>query len=221
VPIIDVEDYKAWASITGSSQDTAIASAIAVAQRRLQRYCGRELDSAERTEVHNGRGEDRLQLKAPPIETVTSVTLRLSADSTTVYSGSDLTGAFRWDAEESGGLIGWINSSRGQLRPADIAGTLRTPGWGASRSFPRGFQNIVVVYTGGFAEGEAPADLEETVKLMARAALAAAADAIGATGEFQSENIGAYGYARRAMDEVLRARESELGPFKLARAVAG
>lgn len=154
--ITTTAEYKADRGVGVSGDDTAIGNAITAAQERLERLAGRSFESAARTEYYDGLGSESIQLRAYPVTSITSVQL-LNADRTAA------------ETLDSGSYV--VNTTTGELRlsPA-YAGRFiptedyDTPGiitWGTGPQFPDQFQNVKVVYTGGYSS--VPTSLKQAI----------------------------------------------------------
>lgn len=75
--ILTLAEYKIWAGISGTADDTRLQKLIDYAHVALRRYCGRSLsdgfESATRTEDYDVNASD-LQLKEWPVTSITSIT---------------------------------------------------------------------------------------------------------------------------------------------------
>ena len=138
-----VKDYL---GISGATDDTLITTLITRAQAMMERYCNRVFESASYTEDHSG-GSSTIQLKNTPVTAVASVSsLDASGNATALPS----TG-YRFDGD-----TGILSVTSGD---DDYYFTDRAVGSSAltSPSFPCGFRNIRVAYTGGYSS--IPTDL--------------------------------------------------------------
>ena len=75
--ILTLAEYKVWAGITGTGDDSRLQKLIDYAHVAMRRYCGRSLtdgfESATRTEIHDVDAS-QLTLKEWPITSITSIT---------------------------------------------------------------------------------------------------------------------------------------------------
>jgi hypothetical protein len=131
--------YKTYAGITVSTWDTKIGYLITAVSHAILNYCDR--DSFKSTvytlQKYNGGQKSKwyLFLRNTPITAISSVVMhQASTTDTETYSGSD----FQYEA------------ATGEIRH-DPDTTTKEP-------FPRGWQNIAVTYTAGYASlpGDAP-----------------------------------------------------------------
>lgn len=207
----NVPSTPAWAT------DVVLTEAIDAAQKRIESYCGRTFDTATFTEYHDGKGMPCIQVKAPPITSITSITIYHDATSTTAYdSASEINANFRYDTDANGGVICWIGAAAGHLAWNSWS-DLPQSRFGISPNFPRGYRNVVVVYVGGYATASMPSHLQQVCRTLVARGLAAA----GNGGNLQSENIGGYGYTLMAAAELEEQDRALLGPFVLGRALVG
>jgi hypothetical protein len=108
-----------------------LSALISAASVAVQQYCHREFTSTARTELYNGTGEVSLILNEYPVTDIDTIKTIDDDDTKTTIAETD----YRYTAA---GIV--------QLKYA---------------TFPVGFQNIEVVYTGGYTT--IPADLQEAV----------------------------------------------------------
>jgi hypothetical protein len=72
-PITTVADFKAYAGISNTNQDSLIASLIPQAQLALGNFCNRAFPSQNITEYRDGAGSRRMLMVNYPITAVSSV----------------------------------------------------------------------------------------------------------------------------------------------------
>ncbi|MBM4287557.1 MAG: phage head-tail connector protein [Deltaproteobacteria bacterium] len=126
-----LSQVKAILELTETDWDGLLEELIAAVSQRAGTYCNRDFEKKERVEYHDGGGR-YLYLKGLPVVEIASI------------YGSD---SWEWDG--------------GSLVPADHYQLLNA-GMVASRfgTWPYGPKALKVVYSGGYAEDEVPADLE-------------------------------------------------------------
>jgi hypothetical protein len=176
--------YKTWAGIVGSAQDTVLGYILDGVSAEVRRWCDRNLtngfESVSRTERYDGTGEQTINLVEWPVTTVTSVTV-YTADGTAEVLDSS---TYRVNGDS--GVLSRIDPVRARYPVTafgSVDATFSTQPW-----FPEGFDNVQVVYTGGYAT--TPADLEMNVWRLMDLAYSARGRNFG----LQSESLGQYSY---------------------------
>jgi len=106
-----------------------IDSLIPVFSQSLEKYLNRVIVAADYTEYYDGDNANILYVNNPPINSLTSITVRSSTD--TVINGSN------FELDSKAGIIRW--KDYGLDSTADIIGI-----------FPRGYRNIKLIYNGGW-----------------------------------------------------------------------
>lgn len=177
-----VSNYKTYAGITGSGYDTILTAMLAEAETIVRRRCGRNLsngfESAARTEYYDGTASESFTVREWPITSITSI----------AYVGDDGTestvtsSAYR--ADTVGGNVYMLGAARGRFYGGYPASA--QPGFGVQPRWEPGFQNIKIVYTGGYST--IPKDLEYAVYRLMDVAFASR----GSPGNISSESLGAY-----------------------------
>lgn len=149
MPIITAAEYKTRRGISGTDYDAILAVIIPSQQSWLERQCGRAFDEATYADLaHDGDGSPRLWLKHWPVTAVTAVKL-LNSDGTTTtldtssYRLTDGEYLYRQSGTESA----W--------EPRSVFSEYRGP------CFPNGDGNVLVSFTAGYADGDAPDDLKD------------------------------------------------------------
>lgn len=203
-PVTEILTYTPEQDNTNS---TLIGTLITETDAAIGRFCNRidstgtvTFESASRTEKYDGNGQPVLVLRNAPVTAITSVSL-VDSDGTVTALSSD-----SYTADLVNGRLHWNSSvgtnwfAMGYDSPADIGARGRT-GW------PRGFQNIQVVYTAGYAT--VPGDLQGVATdivveayLNRRRNMALASDGAG------SRSV-----SYRSVEEMVRARQAQLAPF--------
>lgn len=147
-------EYKAWRGVTSADYDTLYGTLIDTATAEVERMCGRtaggfESANAPFTEKFDGDGTQTLRVSNGPISSITSVKFG-NATQTTLDSTS-----YTHDSKRTVLLL-----------PRSSGGFMQRDDWGqpsignGGSSFPEGFQNIEVVYSGGYAANAIPDDLK-------------------------------------------------------------
>lgn len=164
-----------------------LQSLAKVVSARAERFCQREFSQAERTETYDGNGSPELWLNAIPVTLIDSVTV-LDTDGT---ENSLTTSYLRTDAD---------------------VGRVRIVGSGAEYLvFPRGFQNIKVVYTAGFAT--IPEDLQEALVTWAQFLHARSVQDISV----ESEKLGDYSRTIKESSDLPKDVRSAISFYRLRR----
>lgn len=164
------EDIKDWLKIpTAETGDNAILDALAPAvTRSFKQYLDRDMFETTYTdEKYNGNGQKRLELRQFPITAVASLAVWEVA---VAAAANSVSAGFLFDEF---GLY---------LNPTTLSGDWR----GGFGIFPRGFQNVKVTYTAGFASGHEVLATMKTAAQMQGAYLFRTRDRIG----LKSETLG-------------------------------
>jgi hypothetical protein len=195
-------EYKTYAGISGSTDDTFIGVILLVAEKYVANICNRTFESATVTEIYDGNGEESIVLRRPPVTSVTSVEFAVSSTTWTTVPSE----AYRIDL--AAGVLSMANSSATFLNFDD---SLVDRPWqiGMRPSFPRGRSNIRVVYVGGYAT--IPDDLKFVVWSMMDMMFANRRANLG----MQSESIDSYSYTRVLGADMRAHWESMLGSYVL------
>lgn len=157
MPIITTAEYKAWIGDSSSAYDTIIDIAVSACQADLETLCGRAFDEATYTDqAYSGNGEPNLWLRNYPVTAVSAVKTLSSDGTTSTLAASD----YRLVDSE---YLHRISSSDFAWNYPTIGS--RGPCW------PEGDGNILVTYTGGYADTEAPDNLKLLMYQLVDAAL--------------------------------------------------
>jgi len=135
-----------FASVARAKQTKALSnvgvnlltSLLTSASKKVENYLGTPVITAERTEIHNGRGLRQQRVLAIPITSINQIIITDRAGTKTTFKGS----LFLFDAE-----AGRIGFDPAQTADFDV--------------FDNGFQNISVKYTAGFPSDDIPEDIQE------------------------------------------------------------
>ena len=155
--LVSTSEYKAWRGVSGSDYDSTIAVLVPIAQRWVERVCGRteggfESDNAPFTEKLDGTGTQVIQVSNGPISSITSIKFGNGTQSTIDASTYSFQNRTIMRIPKRGGATLHIDDW-GDTIPFGV----RRP------NFPDGFQNIEVVYTAGYASGSIPDDLKYVI----------------------------------------------------------
>lgn len=184
--IISVSQYKAYAGISASTWDTQLGIIITATQDTLEKICGRRFDTATYTEYVDGANSPTVYVQNAPITSVTSVALINRAE-TVVYT-YDATG-YKVDLEaglisrQVGGFAGGYDNRMPLNGPTAFE---RVP------QFPDGWQNVKIVYVGGYSSQTMPTSLQLLMYNLTACEFAVA----GADLTLKSESLGHYAYTR-------------------------
>lgn len=182
--IITTAQYKTYAGITASTWDTQLGVLIPAVQDQLEKLCGRRFDTGTYTEYIDGANSPTIYVQNAPITSVTSVSLINRAE-TVVYT-YDATG-YKVDLEaglisrQVGGFAGGYDNRMPLNGPTAFE---RVP------QFPDGWENIKIVYVGGYSS--MPTSLQYLMYRLVGAAFAQIAADVG----MKSETLGNYSYTR-------------------------
>jgi len=150
---------------------THLVNLLEAASEMIDRFCGREFDSSARTEYHDGDGSQYIYLHVFP-----NVSL------TTVGVSSDY-----WVTE--------TNVTTTALLVHDVDGRCILKHTAEIEVFPRGVQNVKVVYTAGYAAASIPEDIQQACCVMAGNMYAETGMATSNL-PYESEKIGDWTYKR-------------------------
>lgn len=191
--------YKGFGSST--TYDAQLAVVVPQAIDDFQTYTGRVVDSATFTEKHDGNGQKSLTLFNAPIASITSVTLTAptgasAALPTTAFAVDVNSGVLKFDPP--GTFQGWLG-----VFPEEMS-DFRVGVWQDYPVFPKGHQNITVVYVGGYTADNYPAGMQGAIVqyidvLMGQALLNPSQMAL------KSESLGNYSYTRIDPEEQEKA----------------
>ena len=195
--IITAAEWKTYAGITAITYDARLAVLIPALQDAVQRWCNRVFDTATFTELHDGVGNGALILKNPPIVSVTSVTI---ADADNSFTGvTALTSTdYDFSLADDGRL--WLVGAQDGRFGMNAEGVPSALSWGNSPAFPRGRENIQVVYVGGYGSSPAAAMPESLKYAMYKLIDTALLQTFQDT-SMKSESLGNYSYTRFAPGE--------------------
>lgn len=187
--IVTSANYKSFKGITVTTWDAQLAVIIPAAQALAERYCNRVFDSANYTEYHDGDRSDALVLRNGPVTALTSVKLVDSSGATPTVIYTYVASSYIIEARTNKLVLNhsedarWASEDNGFARESARFGPF--PCW------PQGFQNIQVVYTGGYTV--MPADLQLAMYQYIDMVLAGATQSFGNLA-FESERLGLYQY---------------------------
>lgn len=182
--LISIAEYKVWSGISGTSQDALLTVLVDAVSMEVRRWCDRNttngFESMSRTERYDGNDEQTIQLMEWPVTAVTSVTVYTAGGDTDVLDAD----TYRFDGDS--GVLSRIDPRLARF-PVTAFGTVNST-FSVQPWFERGFNNIEVVYTGGYAT--IPADLKMACYRLTDLAYTARGRNMG----IQSESLGSYSY---------------------------
>jgi hypothetical protein len=146
-PLIDGKDVQAILGkdrLDSDDKNLIEDHLIPGVSKAIETYCGRNiLDKAALTEYYSGDGDDTLQLKQWPINSVTSVHYR---------SGSGWDESSDWATALTANDDFYIESEKGQLIATVSA-------WSEAKKYYK------VIYRAGWAEANIPEDIKTAAKI--------------------------------------------------------
>lgn len=180
---------KTFLGISDTSEDDKLTAMVASADAAIKQYCGRQLESATRTEYYSGDGSSVLLLRQRPVTSVTSVHVDASGyagqgtdafgSSTAWTAGTDFFVRFTDESERNTGELVAIKG------PGAFTADGNPKTWG---EWPNGVGNIKVVYLGGYTT--VPDDL----KLAANQIVAQLRNTAEVGRDLSGEKLGGYSY---------------------------
>lgn len=200
--IATTAQYKAYANISGSGDDTFYDTCVAAADELICKYCNRtSFDTGTYTERHSmGPDQATFTTRVYPITSITSITRKVgSGQSVTITST-----AYEYDSKS--GIVR-LYGAGGDGR--QCSGSFWHPllDDGCDRpSFAEGTLNHEIVYVGGYASDAMPAGL----KMALYRAVDWMRGARGRDSSLQSESIGAYSYTLKAPEELAAGLPAEV-----------
>lgn len=199
--------WKAYRQTSATTWDTLVTDVlIPTAQAEIEAYTDRVIESATYTdEAYSGDGSQELLLRNWPVTVLTSIKVKADDGTTTTLDSSD----YRADlGTHNTGLVVRLPYTGGSSRLAvdDWGEPLGYRSQGAS--FPEGFQNILVTYTGGYAT--VPANIVLAAHRLIDHYLSQRGVDIGVSNDSQGNRSSTF---RGGMDIDLMKR-SLLGPYR-------
>lgn len=188
--LTSVTEYKSYANISGTSEDTRLTALLAVAESIVRKIGGRSqtdgFESASRTEDCDGMSASSVLVDETPVSSVTSVAILGSDGSTSTLPTSSYT------VDLNQGIIYMVGAGSG---PIFNSLPVSSVGFGPTNSFPPGRRNVRVVYTGGYDP------IPEGLKLAVWMVMDWLRANGGSNQAMQSESIGGeYSYSRMQKD---------------------
>lgn len=209
-------EYK---TATGSTvSDANVTSALAAAQRRIERYIGSDgLDySASITEYQDGLGGQSLQARRWPITEITSIAYRAgdAGDDWQVFNSDTYT----YDqVTDNVGTIHRIPMTHARVFAVDEYGVPYRTAVGQRGVFFQGFKNIRLIYAAGYDDGTSGVDVDTYAPDLVEALYGVTDSILSARGRdpaIQSKTLGSFGYTLRASEESSKEIREMLRPFR-------
>jgi hypothetical protein len=197
--VVTLNDYKTWAGISGTGDDTRLQVLIDGAHAAARRFCGRSLsngfESATRTEDYVSESGD-LQLAEFPVTSITSITP--IDENNNLGTAFDST-SYRLDA--STGIVTLNASDNGRTFVDAFANTSELSDW----SFRPRFRRVRVVYV-----SDAPAaDVKIALFRMVDGLYAS----IRKDPSLASQSLGSWSVSYASPEAAASAQASLLNPF--------
>lgn len=183
--LTSISEYKTYAGISGTSEDTRLTALLAVAEDIVKKIGGREFESATYTETHDGDGAAAIILTERPVASITSV----------VYVSPDGdTSAIESDTYALNAKAGTLRRVGYQHGPSFTSMPVSAPGYGPVNCWPIGKQNIRVVYSGGYTT------IPQGLRLAVWRVIDYLRSDAGRNPQMASESLGPYSYSRLQAD---------------------
>lgn len=137
--LCQLQDVKTYLGITVATTDNVLTALVQNASAFIESYCNRVFEQTAYVETRNGNGADRIFVRAPPIISITSVTV----DNVTIPAAPD-TISYGYVNDED--MVYLRTGTR--LTPVVVQAGSYT---GVPVTFRRGVQNVVLTYSGGYS----------------------------------------------------------------------
>jgi len=139
IDMLKIDDLKAWLGVTTGNEDDLLGKLITNISQRILTLISRDsILSSSYTETYDGSGTQMQALLHYPITAVSSLKVN---NAPIVASPDGVQSGFTFD-KYALKLIGDVTGSGWALAPGF---------YGAPYTFIKGFQNVVVTYTAGYA----------------------------------------------------------------------
>lgn len=213
--LITNTEFKTYAGITVSTYDTLITDLIAQVQAEAERWCGRTFDTATFTEKHDGFGHDAILVRAPPITSISSVSIIGDDGVATALDSDDY--SFDPGASDAGRV--WLIGSALYRLGLRTDGQEPVPSWGQSGGFGTKRAGVQIIYVGGYGTGAVaiPSDLKRAMYLTVAEAFALRGIGgvlVHGNGAIGSESLGAYSYTKATSEERDETYARRWGPWR-------
>lgn len=197
--VVSVADYKTWAGITGSGDDTRLGILVDGAHAAARRYCGRSLtngfEAATRTEDYISESGE-IQLAEFPVASITSITP--IDENNNLGTAFDAT-SYRLDG--ASGIVTLNASDNGRTFVDAFANTSELSDW----SYRPRFRRVRVVYV-----SDAPA---VDVKIALYRMVDGLYSSIRKDPSLASQSLGSWSVSYASPDAAAAAQASLLDPF--------
>ena len=197
--IVTLSQYKVWAGISGTADDTRLQVVIDAVHAAVRRYCGRALtngfETATRTEDYvSDSGE--LQLKEWPVTSITSIT---PIDTSNTLGTAFDSSAYRVDLPT--GIV-TLNSAEAGRYFYDDDEHLVDGGWGWVPKWGR----VRVVYVNDAAAADVEMALYKTIDGVYAG--------IRRDSGVASQSVGNWSISYRSAEEGIAAQNALLAPYR-------
>jgi len=200
VAILTLAEYKEWAGITGTGDDSRLQTLIDYAHVAMRRYCGRSLtdgfESATRTETYEVDASE-LVLKEWPITSITSITPIL-ADNTAGTALDSTT----YHVDLSTGVVSLNAGQNGRAFTDDATSGVTMSDWAWRPNFGR----CTVVYV----SAAPPDDIEMALCRMVDGLYAS----VRSPGGVASQSLGQWSVSYTSPTEAAAGQATLLAPYR-------
>lgn len=197
--IVTLSDYKTWAGITGTSDDTRLQVLLDSAHAAVRRYCGRDLsngfEAATRTEDYLVETYE-MQLNEFPLTSITSIK-HYNLDNTL----GDAIASTEYFIELDTGVVRWNGANNNRI----FIDTYNNLGVSNNWNWRPNFQRVQVVYV----TGAPPADIKTALYRMVDGLYASIRKDMG----IASQSLGGWSVTYASPDVAAKAQASLLDPF--------
>lgn len=181
-----LSQFKDWLGITASAQNALLSTTILRAEAHLKTWCNRPDGwvTGAHTQRFDGEWSGKVVLAHTPVTAIASVKVYTSNSGSTTLSST----TYRLDPDLGTGILSFIDSPS----------VLWDQGYGGDwpiekRTFPGGFRNVEVTYTGGYNSTAIPLDLTQ----LAIDTASLLWNNRGSNPAMKSETLGQYQYTRQ------------------------
>lgn len=192
--------YRAGSSpLAGSISSDQIQFLLDAVNSAVCRFCGIQFTNTSQsqqtfTEYLNGNGSNTIRVANIPVVAITSITVYKADGSSEVLDST----TYRVNLN-TGTIARTVDGSNIYVY-TDNAEYAPDVNIGDALPFPEGFQNIKVIYTGGYTSTNTPPDLRNAVYRYVDLMIADSVLPVGSA-NMSAEGLGLYNYTRRPADE--------------------
>lgn len=208
---ITTATYKTYKGISGSTYDAQLDVLVPAVIAQVATYTGRSFTAGTLTEKYDGQDSPILSLRNYPITSITSITI------TNPQGGSSTVSSNRYGVNLNNGVLKFDPPTSGRTTDNFVTGESPNVNygypqdvWADASVFPRGEQNITVVYV--VTDG-VTADLQLAMYQWIDYVLGQTLIGVG-SGAFKHERLGNYDYDRGMMSGNLDYFRALFGPFR-------